>query len=191
MATPFTHIDDVHITSTGASTLAKHADSRPCGCVPHHGNPTCTDHRCVNFSTLTECGPRCHKTCQNRRIQKREYAPLEVKPTPGKGFGLFTVDALKAQQFVREYVGELIDEKEFQQRTADRARTLEHTYMLQLQKNAYIDATHKASVSRFINHSCQPNCDVEIWTVLGHLRVGIFALDDVTAMGELTFDYKW
>jgi histone-lysine N-methyltransferase SETD2 len=39
-----------------------------------------------------------------------------------------------------------------------------------------IDATRKGGVSRFINHSCDPNCKVQEWRVKGEPRMGIFSI---------------
>jgi len=32
-----------------------------------------------------------------------------------------------------------------------------------------------------MNHSCQPNCETQKWNVNGDIRVGLFAIDDITA----------
>lgn len=48
-----------------------------------------------------------------------------------------------------------------------------------------IDAGPKGNSSRFINHSCSPNCETQKWTVNGDVRIGLFALCDIEA-GELT-----
>lgn len=45
-------------------------------------------------------------------------------------------------------------------------------------------------MSRFLNHSCGPNCETQKWQVGGDLRVGFFAKKDIAAGEELTFDYK-
>lgn len=89
-----------------------------------------------------------------------------------------------------EYVGEIINDNEFARRSSERGRLLEHQFILQL-KGVLLDAGRKGSISRFINHSCEPNCYVEIWTVAGNLRVGIFSMCDLKEGTELTFDYKW
>lgn len=47
-----------------------------------------------------------------------------------------------------------------------------------------------ASVSRFMNNSCQPNCETQKWTVGGDTRVGLFAIEDIPAGSELTFNYN-
>lgn len=44
-----------------------------------------------------------------------------------------------------------------------------------------IDAGPKGNEARFMNHSCQPNCETQKWTVNGDTRVGLFALKDITA----------
>jgi hypothetical protein len=41
-----------------------------------------------------------------------------------------------------------------------------------------------------MNHSCQPNCETQKWTVNGDTRVGLFALVDIPAGAELTFNYN-
>lgn len=69
--------------------------------------------------------------------------------------------------------------------------TSPHRYIMELNPDTYLDASRKGSISRFINHSCEPNCTVEIWTVDKKLRAGIFALKPITADTELTFDYCW
>lgn len=41
-----------------------------------------------------------------------------------------------------------------------------------------------------MNHSCQPNCETQKWTVNGDNRVGLFAIQDIPADEELTFNYN-
>jgi hypothetical protein len=47
------------------------------------------------------------------------------------------------------------------------------------------------SEARFLNHSCDPNCEIEKWNVLGEWRVGIFAKHPIAAGQELTYDYNF
>lgn len=44
--------------------------------------------------------------------------------------------------------------------------------------------------TRFMNHSCQPNCETQKWTVGGDTRVGLFSICDIPAGSELTFNYN-
>lgn len=54
---------------------------------------------CINRELFIEC-PRgecpCGERCQNQRFGRREYARVKVVETPGKGFGLFACEDLKA-----------------------------------------------------------------------------------------------
>lgn len=93
--------------------------------------------------------------------------------------------------FVIEYVGELIDQEEFLQRLKYKQDAKDESYyFLTLDNNRVIDAGPKGNLARFMNHSCQPNCETQKWTVLGDTRVGLFALTDIPAMTELTFNYQ-
>ena len=54
-----------------------------------------------------------------------------------------------------------------------------------------IDAT-KGSIARFVNHSCDPNCRIEKWTVAGKPRMALFAGEKGIMTGEeLTYDYRF
>jgi len=41
-----------------------------------------------------------------------------------------------------------------------------------------------------MNHSCEPNCVTQKWTVNGDTRIGLFALHDIPTGTELVFDYR-
>lgn len=59
-------------------------------------------------------------------------------------------------------------------------------------QNMIIDATTKGSIARFVNHSCEPNCRMEKWTVGGQPRMALFAGDRGIMTGEeLTYDYNF
>lgn len=44
---------------------------------------------------------------------------------------------------------------------------------------------------RFVNHSCEPNCEMQKWCVNGLFRMALFALRDIEAEEELTYDYNF
>lgn len=188
----FQAIEACIVVSDGVNDFATEKfENIQCGCKPSFvGEKICKDNRCINYAIQTEC-VRCDAGCCNNRIRNKENANLVVKETPGKGHGLFAAEDLRKQQFLREYVGELISPDEFARRSTDKTNPSEHQYIMQLKNGVYLDASRKGSISRFINHSCEPNCFVEIWTVQGHLRVGIFTMCNIPAGTELTFDYKW
>ncbi|CAG0902080.1 unnamed protein product [Darwinula stevensoni] len=179
-------VGKVKVIEVDPSTLT------PCDCDPNDAAP-CTD-SCINRMLLMECHPavcRAGPKCRNQRFQKREYPPLRPYLTEGRGWGLQALAPIPKGEFVIEYVGELIDEKEYQQRMALKHRTKdENYYFLTIEKDRIIDAGPKGNHARFINHSCQPNCETQKWTVSGDTRVGLFANQDIPALAELTFNYN-
>lgn len=61
-----------------------------------------------------------------------------------------------------EYVGEVLDTKEFKRRRKDYSRGQNpHFYFMALKPDLFIDATRKGNISRFINHSCDPNAETQ------------------------------
>ena len=64
-------------------------------------------------------------------------------------------------------------------------------YLMLFDQNMIIDAT-RGSIARFVNHSCEPNCKMEKWTVAGKPRMALFAGDKGVMTGdELTYDYNF
>jgi len=62
--------------------------------------------------------------------------------------------------FVDEYMGEVIDQSEMIFRMK-KLLYKNNNYMVQLKHDEIIDATRKGNITRFINHSCEPNCVAE------------------------------
>ncbi|XP_071326461.1 histone-lysine N-methyltransferase SETD2 isoform X2 [Trachinotus anak] len=149
---------------------------------------------CLNRLLMIECSSRCLNGvyCSNRRFQMKQHADFEVILTEDKGWGLRAAKDLAPNTFVLEYCGEVLDHKEFKTRVKEYARNKNiHYYFMSLKNNEIIDATLKGNCSRFMNHSCEPNCETQKWTVNGQLRVGFFTTKAVTAGTELTFDYQF
>uniref|UniRef100_A0A8C8FTW4 Histone-lysine N-methyltransferase NSD3 n=1 Tax=Oncorhynchus tshawytscha TaxID=74940 RepID=A0A8C8FTW4_ONCTS len=165
-----------------------------CNCKPTDEHPCSLDSQCLNRMLQYECHPQVCPTgdnCENQCFSKRLYSETEVIKTDGCGWGLKTNQALRKGDFVTEYVGEVIDSEECQQRIkhAHENRVTDF-YMLTLTKDRVIDAGPKGNSSRFINHSCSPNCETQKWTVNGDVRIGLFTLCDIEAGTELTFNYN-
>ncbi|XP_066547383.1 histone-lysine N-methyltransferase SETD2 [Amia ocellicauda] len=149
---------------------------------------------CLNRLLMIECSSRCPNGayCSNRRFQRKQHADFEVILTESKGWGLRAARDLTPNTFVLEYCGEVLDHKEFKTRVKEYARSKNiHYYFMALKNNEIIDATLKGNCSRFMNHSCEPNCETQKWTVNGQLRVGFFTTKAVPAGTELTFDYQF
>ncbi len=99
--------------------------------------------------------------------------------------------AIRRDQFVYEYIGEVVSQPAFLKRMQDYAdEGIQHFYFMMLQKEEYIDATKKGGIARFANHSCNPNCYVAKWVVGKRMRMGIFAKRNIQQGEELTFNYN-
>lgn len=150
---------------------------------------------CINRELFIECDGEecpCRNRCQNQRFQNRQYAQVKVIETPGKGFGLFVCEDLKPGTLVIEYVGEVVNQEQMGTRAQKYAKQGQpHFYFMTLRPNQIIDATCKGNLSRFMNHSCSPNCETQKWIVGGKIKIGLFTLKNIKAGSELTFDYKF
>ena len=109
------------------------------------------------------------------------------------GWGLTLHEDVQKGTFIIEYVGELITMTEFHNRIErSRQRKEEHNYYyMTMDACRMIDAGPKGNIARFMNHSCDPNCETQKWTVNGDTKVGIFALKDIPNGTELTFNYQF
>lgn len=158
------------------------------------GEVLCGSDECLNRLMMLECRPDtcpAKDLCRNQRFRKREYAVCVPFRTENAGWGLRTTQDIKKGDFVIEYVGELIDEAECQRRMElMREQGDTNFYFLTIDKERIIDAGPAANHARFMNHSCQPNCETQKWVVNGQTRVGLFAINDIPAGSELTFNYN-
>lgn len=160
---------------------------------------------CLNRAVQIECSDlTCsyedESLCKNRRLTKREY--LEVTPvrTDLKGWGLRLDVAVEAGQFIHEYIGDVISSETCsnrlkQQYTAAKKSRMTHDqvhhYFLNMGDNMVIDAESRGGVCRFLNHSCNPNCEIQVWKVNNEPRAGLFALRNIPEGSELTIDYRY
>lgn len=102
-----------------------------------------------------------------------------VQETPRKGKGLFAVDAIKKDEQIGEYTGERISKEDADGRQGDLV------WFFMVDEETYIDAEHDACLVKYVNHSCDPNCESDV--VDG--RVFYTALRDIAPGEELTVDY--
>lgn len=178
--------------------VSKEAKKMTCDCFLTHteherGESGCGDD-CLNRMLLIECGPKCTvgDRCSNRRFQRHENADCTILKTEKKGYGLFARSYIPSGVFIMEYVGEVLNAKQFEKRANDYSKLMNaHYYFMALRNDCIIDATKKGNVSRFINHSCEPNAETQKWTVNGELRIGFFSSRSIMPDEEITFDYQF
>jgi hypothetical protein len=149
--------------------------------------------RCLNRIVKIECGKSCpcDLFCTNKNFQKKNNADIKTFKTDQKGWGVKANVKINANVFIIEYVGEVIDEDEFKKRMKIYIKEKsECFYTMELTKGIFVDSTKRGNISRFFNHSCDPNCEAIKWEVDNKLRIGLFSKRTIAANEELTFDYK-
>lgn len=95
----------------------------------------------------------------------------------GVGLGMFAATPIKKGKFILEYTGVRI--------TSEEAEEHSSRYLFELDDKWTLDGEVDSNVARFINHSCDPNCEAEIEDD----RIMIYALKDIGVGEELSFDY--
>ena len=159
----------------------------------NQGEKGCGDD-CLNRLLYIECGKSCilDSNCSNKRFQNNQYADVEVFKTDWKGVGLRAKKYIPKDTFIMEYVGEVLDSRLFKKRARQYTKDeIQHFYFMALSKDQFVDATCKGNISRFINHSCDPNSETQKWTVNGEIRVGFFTKRSLQPGEEVSFDYKY
>jgi hypothetical protein len=150
--------------------------------------------KCLNRVVSTECCSSLCPTgdnCTNRRFQLYQYAQVFPIKTQNRGWGLAAGQFIKKGQFVIEYLGEVFSTDSDLGRTRlNKYKTEPCTYLMSTSHNEVIDPARKGNMARFINHSCDPNCETQKWNVMGEVCVGIFAKKNINEEEELTFDYR-
>lgn len=136
-----------------------------------------------------DCG--CGSACENQRFLGKRYAKVSVIKTEKKGYGLRADTDLEPNDFIFEYIGEVIGEAAFRRRMQNYDEEgIKHFYFMSLTKGEFVDATKRGNLGRFCNHSCNPNSYVDKWVVGDKLRMGIFAERKIKAGEELVFNYN-
>jgi len=98
------------------------------------------------------------------------------------GKGLFTVQDIKKGTSILQYIGEKITRAEGEKRLAQG-----NVYIFAFNDHWDIDGKVLRNKARYINHSCDPNCEVRTTS----RTIWIVALRDIKAGEELTFNYGY
>ncbi|XP_037032827.1 probable histone-lysine N-methyltransferase CG1716 isoform X2 [Bradysia coprophila] len=179
-------------------TISKETKKMTCDCFLtkseiERGELGCGED-CLNRLIFIECGSRCTigDRCTNKRFQRHQNSDCSIFRAGKKGFGMKAVSVIEAGEFIMEYVGEVLNSKQFDERRFKYSNdNIQHHYFMALRSDCVIDATIKGNISRFINHSCDPNAETQKWTVNGELRIGFFSTRTIQPDEEITFDYQF
>ncbi|KAH0784064.1 hypothetical protein KY290_003662 [Solanum tuberosum] len=137
-------------------------------------------------------GCKCGSSCLNKPFHQRPVKKMKIVKTEKCGTGIVADEDIKTKEFVVEYVGEVIDDKTCEERLWKLKHSGEtNFYLCEINRNMVIDATYKGNKSRYINHSCCPNTEMQRWMIDGETRIGIFATRDIKRGEHLTYDYQF
>ncbi|KAM7349030.1 histone-lysine N-methyltransferase G9a [Cochliomyia hominivorax] len=209
MLPDFRYITDTIILQNSVQIDQRVSQMRICNC----SDGCTTDHcQCTNASDRTwytaegrlsadfnfedpavifECNDVCNcnkRFCKNRVVQNGITIPLQVIECEdtSKGWGVRTMVHIPKGSFVAVYTGEILTEME-----AD--RRMDDSYFFDLGHNHCIDANYYGNVSRFFNHSCEPNI-VPVRVFYHHQdyrfpKISFFTCRDIEVGEEICFDY--
>lgn len=150
-----------------------------CTCDVNDISPCTIESRCINVHSKVECSESCPaaEKCGNKNFQQATHCSVQIRKTEKKGLGLFAGENIEKDSFIIEYMGEVINDTNFKKRSKSHENP--NFYFLKLNENLYIDAFKFGNVSRYVNHSCNPNAEPYRWIVPSNgrdeVRLAFFA----------------
>ncbi len=121
------------------------------------------------------------------------YNMWKVRNSKIHGTGIFATKDIKKNTRIIEYVGEKITRSEGDKRSEKRikkyldSKTTGSVYIFELNKKYDIDGSPLYNKARYINHSCEPNCEVDI----NDDRIWISSIKNIKKGTELSYDYGY
>ena len=108
-------------------------------------------------------------------------------------YGVFAKKNIKKDTKIIEYIGEKITKVEGDRRSSKRIKKFTNSrqsgsvYIFELDKKYDIDGFFNRNKAKFINHSCNPNCEVDI--ING--KIWISSIKNIKKGEELSYDYGY
>jgi len=124
-------------------------------------------------------------------LSKKSKSPPERSPlvvvrrSPIQGRGTFARVPIARGARIIEYTGERVPATPADDEHDDEATRRHHTFLFSVSAKVDIDGMRGGNESRFINHSCQPNC----WAIVERGRAFIEAKRAIEKGEELSYDY--
>ncbi|ESU06148.1 hypothetical protein FGSG_00899 [Fusarium graminearum PH-1] len=190
---PWNEEEHKQIANTNSQLLNRECDPDVCGTcgVLDRADPENADDEVL------------HSTgCQNCPLQRGQAKGLALGQSQleGVGYGLFTVEPIAQDDFIIEYVGELITHDEGVRREArrgdvfDEESNISYVFTLLENEGIWVDAATYGNLSRYINHASESDkrgCNItpRILYVNGEYRIKFTAMRDIAAGEELFFNY--
>lgn len=111
---------------------------------------------------------------------------FQIKEIGLQGLGLVSNHSYSPDELIIEYCGKITPAGPAI--TATRGPAL--SFVLNFVDGYMLDVTKYASAARFINHSCHPNAQLQLWNVNGIPRLGVFAIEHITLGAQITCNYN-
>tara|TARA_B100001093_G_scaffold453766_1_gene462646 strand:+ start:149 stop:625 length:477 start_codon:yes stop_codon:yes gene_type:complete len=117
----------------------------------------------------------------------------KVKKSKIHGTGIVASKDIKKNIKIIQYIGEKINKKEGDKRSAERIKKFLNkknegsVYVFELNNKFDIDGSPLYNKARYINHSCNPNCEVDIIDN----QIWIISLKKIKKGEELNYDYGY
>jgi SET domain-containing protein len=137
-----------------------------------------------NLSTKSTLKPAA-KPSASTKAPTASGRRVQVRRSGVHGKGVFALQDIAEGETLFEYVGEVISWDEAQDRHPHDPSDPNHTFYFHVNEDKVIDALHGGNSSRWINHSCDPNCEADE----ENDRIFIKALRNIKAGEELNYDY--
>ena len=111
---------------------------------------------------------------------------IKVRNSRIHGRGVFAARKIRKGTRIIEYLGERLSHQAADKRYEDSDPNDNHTFLFIVEKKTVIDAGVGGNDARFINHSCDGNCE----SVIEKGRVWIEATRTIQQGQELGYDYE-
>ncbi|MFN8582995.1 MAG: SET domain-containing protein-lysine N-methyltransferase [Gemmatimonadaceae bacterium] len=104
-----------------------------------------------------------------------------------QGLGAFATRFIPSGTRLMEYAGLRLTPAESEATYPDVPGERHHTFLFAIDDDVVVDAAQDGNEARFINHSCDPNCDA----VVEDGRIWIESIRDIKPGEELAYDYDY
>ncbi|MES2179318.1 MAG: SET domain-containing protein-lysine N-methyltransferase [Gemmatimonadota bacterium] len=112
---------------------------------------------------------------------------VELRTSSIQGTGAFATRAIKKGTRIIEYLGQRISWRTADKRYDDDKMGRHHTFLFTVDDKVCIDGAVKGNAARFLNHSCDGNCEA----INDRKRIFIDARRNIKAGEELLYDYQY
>jgi uncharacterized protein len=126
-----------------------------------------------------------HMRHASRTAAPTESPMFEIRRSGIHGRGAYATRSIAKGTRIVEYLGDRITHKQADARYEEKGQDDGHTFLFVVSSRVVIDAGVGGNDARYINHSCDPNCD----TVIENERVFIESIRDIEPGEELAYEY--